>query len=84
MLFRSPLRSGAVYVFTRSAAKWGWLAYVKASNTGAGDEFGVSVALSADGHTLAVGAHLEDSSATGIAGNQGDNSASDSGAVYVY
>ena len=76
--------SGAVYVFTRSAAEWGWLAYVKASNTGALDEFGVSVALSADGHTLAVGAPQEDSSATGIAGNQGDNSASDSGAVYVY
>jgi hypothetical protein len=31
-------------------------AYVKASNTGTGDEFGTSVALSGDGNTLAVSA----------------------------
>ncbi len=34
-----------------------------------------SVALSADGSTLAVGALIEDSAATGIGGNQADNSA---------
>ena len=34
-------------------------AYLKASNTGAGDSFGYSVSLSGD--TLAVGASLEDS-----------------------
>lgn len=37
--------------------------YLKASNTGAGDRFGFSVALSGDGNTLAVGAYGEDSSA---------------------
>jgi cysteine-rich repeat protein len=76
--------SGAVYVFTWSGTKWRQQAYVKASNTGAGDHFGISVALSADGSTLAVGAVQEDSAATGIGGNQDDNSAEDSGAVYVF
>jgi len=53
--------SGAVYVFTRSGTTWNQQAYVKASNTEAGDQFGVSLALSADGNTLAVGAIGEDS-----------------------
>ena len=57
-------------------------AYVKASNTGSGDFFGSSVALSGD--TLVVGAPGESSNATGINGNQSNNSVSDSGAVYVY
>jgi len=76
--------SGAVYVFTRTSGVWSQQAYVKASNTGAGDDFGWSVALSSDGNTLAVGADLEESTATGIGGSQADNSAGDSGAVYVY
>jgi hypothetical protein len=76
--------SGAVYVFTRSGSTWSQQAYVKASNTGALDHFGVSVALSADGSTLAVGAYGEDSSAIGTDGNGADNSAADSGAVYVF
>lgn len=46
--------------------------YFKASNTGA-DNFGISTALSGDGNTLAIGAWLEDSSATGIDGDQNDN-----------
>jgi hypothetical protein len=58
--------------------------YFKASNTGAGDFFGSSLALSADGNTLAVGAYLEDSAATGIGGNQADDSATNAGAVYVF
>jgi hypothetical protein len=77
--------SGAVYVFTRNdIGTWTQQAYVKASNTGASDGFGVSVALAVDGHTLAVGASGEDSNATGIDGNQSDNSANGSGAVYVF
>lgn len=62
------------------------IGYFKASNTGTSDQFGVygTVALSADGMTLAVGAMDEDSNATGIGGNQGDNTAVSSGAVYVY
>jgi hypothetical protein len=78
--------SGAVYVFTRSGSTWIQQAYVKASNTGEYDHFGYSLALSNDGSILAVGAHLEDSNATGIHEDDGeaDNSARDSGAVYVF
>jgi hypothetical protein len=75
--------SGAVYVFTRSATVWSQQAYVKASNTGAGDVFGISVALSGDGNTLAVGADFEDSSTTGI-NSASNNAASNAGAVYVF
>jgi hypothetical protein len=60
------------------------LAYIKASNTGEFDNFGYSVALSADGSTLAVGAPSEASAATGDGGDQADNSAGSSGAVYVF
>ncbi|WP_437485633.1 cadherin-like beta sandwich domain-containing protein [Sorangium sp. So ce1014] len=74
--------SGAVYVFTRSGTTWTQQAYVKASNTGAGDAFGASVAISA--HTLAVGATGEASAATGVNGAQADDSAPGSGAVYVF
>jgi hypothetical protein len=76
--------SGAVYVFTRTAAVWSQQAYVKASNTDAGDTFGESVALSETGDTLAVGAINEDSAATGIDGNQTSNSSTASGAIYVF
>ena len=76
--------SGAVYVFTRSGTAWTQQAYVKASNTAAGDQFGEIVSLSGDGNTLAVGTRLEDSNATGINGNQTDNSANGAGAVYVF
>lgn len=76
--------SGAVYVFTRNAAAWTQQAYLKASNAGAGDFFGAAVRLSGDGGTLAVGAFEEDSAATGVNGNQADNSAPRAGAVYVF
>jgi hypothetical protein len=80
----SAVGAGAVYVFTRSGTTWTQQAYVKASNTGGGDFFGYSIALSSDGATLAVGALFEQSSATGVGGNQGDNSAAGSGAAYVF
>ena len=79
--------AGAVYIFTRTGATWSQQAYVKASNTGEktdGDQFGYSVALSGDGNTLATGAISEDSAATGINGNQADNSSDSAGAVYVF
>lgn len=76
--------SGAVYVFVRSGATWVQQAYLKASNTDAGDYFGYAVAVSSDGNTLAVGAMLERSSATGIGGNQASNATYGAGAVYVF
>src|SRR6185369_15382375 len=56
--------AGAVYVFVRTGTTWTQQAYLKASNTGADDEFGIAIALSGD--TLAVGAWGEASGATGI------------------
>jgi hypothetical protein len=76
--------AGAVYVFRRRGATWLQQAYVKASNTAAGDRFGYSLALSDDGNTLAVGAIGEDSGAAGVNGNQSDNAAEQAGAVYVF
>lgn len=59
------------------------IGYFKASNTNADDQFGALV-ISADGQTLAVSAHGEDSGASGVNGNQASNSSLDSGAVYVF
>lgn len=78
----SAAQSGAAYIFTRSGVTWGQQAYLKTSNTGAGDWFGYSVALS--GNTLAAGAYYEDSNATTINGDETDNSAAQSGAAYVF
>lgn len=84
----SVLGSGAVYIFTRSGGVWTQQAYLKASNTGAGDTFGFAVSLSADGNTLAVGATGEDSAGGGEADDCAEptpaNCAQDSGAVYVF
>lgn len=63
---------------------WAQQAYVKASNTGAGDFFGYALSLSSDGSTLVVGAYGEASNARGIGGDQADNSAASAGAVYLY
>ena len=76
--------SGSVYVFIRIGALWQQQAYFKASNTEEFNRFGRSVSLSADGNTLAVGAFGEDSAATGINGDQNNNSADFSGAAYVF
>jgi len=78
-------QSGAVYIFKRdSTATWAQQAYVKASNTDDNDRFGNALDISADGNTLAVGAYLEASNASGINGDQEDNSSWGSGAVYVF
>ncbi|MBI3772000.1 MAG: integrin [Gammaproteobacteria bacterium] len=77
----SAVDAGAAYVFRRSGTIWTQEAYVKASNTGAGDGFGYKLALSGDGNTLAVGAIYEDSNS---AGTPADNSVQDAGAVYVF
>ena len=78
----SMTAAGAVYIFRRSGSTWTQEQYVKASNTGVGDQFGWSVAV--DFETIVVGAPQEDSAATGVAGNQADNSAPAAGAVYVF
>ncbi|HXH24057.1 MAG TPA: hypothetical protein VNI78_02340, partial [Vicinamibacterales bacterium] len=80
----SAYNSGAVYVFAREGSGWVQQAYLKASNAEAGDHFGNAVALSADGNTLAVAAFWESSGATGVDGDQHDNSIPQAGAVYVF
>jgi len=76
--------SGAAYIFARNGSSWSQQAYIKASNTDAGDYFGISVSLSGDGNTLVTGAYFEESSATGIEADQTDNSLNSAGAVYLF
>ncbi|MBY0506171.1 MAG: Ig-like domain-containing protein [Bryobacteraceae bacterium] len=77
----NALLSGAAYVFTRTGTTWTQQAYLKASNTGAGDLFGASVAIS--GNYIAIGAPSEGSDATGVDGPN-NNNALLSGAAYVF
>jgi hypothetical protein len=77
--------SGAVYIFTRSGTTWAQQEFIKASNPGLADQFGERpIDLSDDGNTLVVGVVSEDSNATGIGGNQLDDTAVDSGAAYIF
>jgi hypothetical protein len=75
----SAENAGAAYVFSRSGGVWSQEAYLKASNAEADDRFGWSVSISDD--TLVVGARYEGSSASG---GEGDNSAENAGAAYVF
>lgn len=76
---------GAAYVFKRHGLAWSQRAYVKAPNSGGEDNFGMRLALSADGQTLAIGAAGEASSASGWNGAHiSNNDQPASGAVYLY
>ncbi|TGM65758.1 hypothetical protein EHQ96_13430 [Leptospira levettii] len=77
--------AGAAYVFQRSGTSWAQQAYLKASNIEANDRFGTSVSIS--GNTIVVGSGFEDSNQTTITNGataSTDNTASASGAAYVY
>jgi hypothetical protein len=80
--------SGAAYVFSHAGGQWAERAYVKPSNTRILSReylhFGRSVALSHDGKTLAVGGEGDESKATGVNGDQSDDSIDSAGAVYVF
>ncbi|MBI4996988.1 MAG: FG-GAP repeat protein [Rhodocyclales bacterium] len=81
----SAASAGAAYVFKRTGTTWAQEAYLKAPNTGVGDEFGYSVAIAGD--TIVVGAIAEDSNQTTITNGttaSGDDLAADSGAAYVF
>ncbi|MBX7209707.1 MAG: choice-of-anchor D domain-containing protein [Verrucomicrobiaceae bacterium] len=74
--------AGAAYVYVRNmSGVWTFQAYLKASNPGAGDWFGSSVAISGD--TIVVGAHLEDGGGTGVNPTP-DEASADAGAAYVF
>lgn len=62
--------SGAAYIFVRTGETWAQQAKLTASDAGAGDEFGISVAISGD--TVVVGAHAD------------DDGAANSGSAYVF
>ena len=74
--------AGAAYVFFRDGTTWGQQTFLKASNAEGGDSFGFSLGIS--GNTVLVGAALEDSGASGVSGDQTDNSLNSSGACYVF
>ncbi|NKI36028.1 hypothetical protein HFP89_12730 [Wenzhouxiangella sp. XN79A] len=79
--------AGAAYVFVRDeSGNWTQEAYLKAHNTGAGDQFGSSVGITTGTlrDIVVVGALGEDSSATGIDGDGSDDSLPDAGAAYLY
>jgi len=78
----SALQAGAAYVFVRSGNVWTQQAYLKASNTNTADNFGYAVSVS--GETIVVGALQERSNATGVNGNQANNSLLSAGAAYVF
>jgi hypothetical protein len=78
------LVSGAAYVLSTRTGSWAQEAYVKATNTDAFDAFGATVAVSADGATLAVGSVFESSGATGLDGDGTRDDASSAGAAYLY
>jgi hypothetical protein len=54
--------AGAAYVFSRTGTAWGSSLYFKGAGNRQFDEFGSSVALSRDGHTMAVGARFANTS----------------------
>lgn len=75
--------SGAVYVFRRAGSSWSQTAYLKPSNpTPAGARFGGSVDLSGD--RIVVGGYFEPSNATGVNGDESNQSLVWAGAAYVF
>lgn len=81
----SATGAGAAYVYQRTGTTWAQQAYLKASNAGAGDNFGHSVAIYGD--TLVVGAYLEASNQTTLSEGttaSANNSANGAGAAYVF
>ena len=65
--------AGSAYVFARSGTTWNQQAKLAAGDGAAGDNFGSSVTVSADGTTAAVGAYYADTAA-----------GADAGSAYVY
>ncbi|HUN81536.1 MAG TPA: FG-GAP repeat protein [Phycisphaerae bacterium] len=63
--------AGSAYVFTRSGGAWVQQAKLTASDAGAGDQFGISVAIDRD--TVIIGAYTDDVP-----------SGSNAGSVYVF
>jgi hypothetical protein len=80
----SNTSAGAAYVFVRNGTTWTQQVFLKASHPGKEDWFGVRIAISGDGNTVAVGAQNQGSAAKGINGKEDDTSAPQAGAVYYF
>jgi len=83
------LNNGGVYIFTRGATDWTQQAKLKPSYVQVNQQFGASVALSADGSTLAVGSPGDWTKTGGINpdGSVYDPSTNDtfaSGSAYIF
>ena len=79
---RADLYVGAGYLFALEGQTWRQSAYLKASNAESADSFGFGVALSEHGAVLT--SVWEDGAAKGVNGDDTSNSASRSGAAYVF
>ena len=75
--------AGAVYVYVRNGTTWTQQAYVKAANTTANVQFGYTVALSADGNTLAASA-FDEGGASRVVNGPYTPGRNGSGAVYIF
>jgi len=76
---------GAVYIFRLVEKTWTQQAYIKSSiNVSDGAMFGWTISLSADGNTLAVGAHGDRHSNTGINSTPQPADLERVGAAFVY
>jgi len=78
--------AGAAYVFQSSGSTWSQAAYLKATNTGASDNFG-KTGVGISGSTIVVGAPEEDSNQNTITNgtsSSNDNSINGAGAVYIF
>ena len=78
------VQSGAVFIFERKASSWDLRSLIKPNVSYEGERFGGTVALGDNQRILAVGAIGDASSARDIDGDQGDMSAPQSGALWLY
>jgi len=77
--------AGAAYVYSKdSAGKWVFDTYIKSSNAASNQFFGMALSLSADGHTLAVGAFGDSSLSSGVNGDDSDTSGEYVGACFIF
>ena len=74
--------SGAVYVYKRTGSTWTFDSFLKASNSREGFLFGSSLDIS--GNTIIASATGDDSGSPGINGDQFNEDAPGSGAVYLF
>jgi len=74
--------SGAAYVYERINGLWTFHSFLKSSNSDPDDQFGTGIAF--NGEILAISAMGESSNATGVDGDETNNDAMNSGAVYIF